>query len=345
MDVQELRALCTLCGPGGFRLIEREILHAVYLHSAGLREVLLRHSQSLLDMEKRGSDETFWRESVAKINTKRRGEESLPTDLSKAFIAMSAIGSLLLFRTSLQEALSNTADRSLPLAFDLLRQAHSRMHPPVPPTAQSLHDPNAKALSAVEQLCADVGLCDLMDTRLVNALSRLTSGRDGDVWNSLPELLGASLAAEEFSQAQYFVAEEGYKNNAQATIYACVGLIAASTAATLPARDATPQGLQAALRRSLQRLVRAVAVSLLTFKPTKQGLLDMGSSTNPAYLLPLYDYLIAATRGMVAHAYLERFFPYSLVRQNFVTLANAQLGASTLMSFGTKFEFEEQKDS
>ena len=59
-----------------------------------------------------------------------------------------------------------------------------------------------------------------------------------------------------------------------------------------------------------------------------------------SYLLPLLDYLLAATKGLVAHAYVERFFPYALVRQNFVALANAQIGALTLKSFGTRTDFD-----
>jgi hypothetical protein len=63
-------------------------------------------------------------------------------------------------------------------------------------------------------------------------------------------------------------------------------------------------------------------------------------SLSQSYLLPLLDYLLAATKGLVAHAYVERFFPYALVRQNFVALANAQIGASTLKSFGTRTDFD-----
>ena len=119
----------------------------------------------------------------------------------------------------------------------------------------------------------------------------------------------------------------------------------------MPAREATPAGLQAALRRTLQRLVRSVALALLNFKPAVKPVsssafssaTDTGAQAQ-SYLLPLFDYLIAATRGMVAHGYLERFFPYSLVRQNFVSLANAQIGASMSKAFATiKFNFEDEQ--
>jgi hypothetical protein len=68
--------------------------------------------------------------------------------------------------------------------------------------------------------------------------------------------------------------------------------------------------------------------------------LSLSDSLLQSYLLPLLDYLLAATKGLVAHAYVERFFPYALVRQNFVALANAQIGASTLKSFGTRTDFD-----
>ncbi len=40
------------------------------------------------------------------------------------------------------------------------------------------------------------------------------------------------------------VAEEGFRNNAQMGAAACVALLCCATAATLPAREATPAGLQ-----------------------------------------------------------------------------------------------------
>ncbi len=43
------------------------------------------------------------------------------------------------------------------------------------------------------------------------------------------------------------VAEEGFRNNAQMGAAACVALLCCATAATLPAREATPAGLQVRL--------------------------------------------------------------------------------------------------
>ncbi len=66
----------------------------------------------------------------------------------------------------------------------------------------SASDSATASLASLEHLCADLGLVHLFDARLCAAVQRLTAGREADAWHCLPELLGATLAAEEFHGAQ-----------------------------------------------------------------------------------------------------------------------------------------------
>ena len=93
--------------------------------------------------------------------------------------------------------------------------------------------------------------------------------------------------------------------------------------ATVEYQKATAE-LNTALVENLQKLLRCVALAMLTVKPPSNPQATPDQAAHILFVMPIMEFFIQATKGLVSHSYVEQFLPYALVRHNYVILSNYQ---------------------
>jgi NCK-associated protein 1 len=194
-DVNELRALATLAGPYGMRVLDRGLLSIVSKHVSQIRDHMVRNQGWLQGLAGRFTEYQLWSETVAKL-----------TGMNELLTHATIVGCVLQFRHLLREALRDVVSEKAPFVFSSVKLAHQHLHD------VSDVDP---AWASMDYLAQDCGLpVGEADHSLRIALQKLkTQPSDVLTWNLLPEIFGMSYVSPRWNTALYQINTEGHTNN------------------------------------------------------------------------------------------------------------------------------------
>jgi len=294
-DIAELKSLCNIIGPYGFKLIDREILKFILQAVNSLKDNVSHNTGCLQELARGYQNEAAATEALRKF--KEGGN----------FVAKAvSIGSALCFRELMQEALRQTVLEKAPLIYNTVNGGFNQyrrntfMAPELLPTDCLAHD------------CGiPVGTSD---QALKKFLAKAIGSADAPLWDLLPYMFAASFTSSNiWREAVYKPGIDGYLNNAHTLARAIFDLIVAFKAITTSTNDEKDIVvlLKAFVDVSSALLLR---MARSASKADKNAPMDMGS------LLIFLDKFVDAASPLLTRDVLETSMPYSLLRNQWKTL-------------------------
>jgi hypothetical protein len=136
-DIVEFRALATVMGPYGFKLIEREILKLILLNVNSLKDFLAANKDILEEFARTYPNEAHLPETLKKIKGNQKTEQFysllMPAALSMSLLDLDnfvlrsiAIGNALHFRDLMHDAIRQISEERIPLIFNTISTAYSQ---------------------------------------------------------------------------------------------------------------------------------------------------------------------------------------------------------------------------
>lgn len=302
-DITELKALCTLAGPYGVRCVDNRLLTLLQQHVGALRDMIKDQVPLLTDLRKRFNERAFWVDKTP----------AFPKQVLDKFFRHSVIiGCVLRFRQLLREGLSEAVREKTPFIWDTVRLAQS-VNPDI--------SQNDARLSALDNLAMDCGLdVKESDHSLRFALQRFkTTPADVQIWSLLPEMYGLCFSIPRWSEAQWAIETEGHVNNAHCAAAAVHTLIAAFN--RMPLKGDVAANVGEAIQSDLERYIKVSSHCILHM-----------NGVDPNYPLPnvmtFVEQFITTSNGRLSLGQLEEYFPFTLLRSNYIRLTQQQSTAA-----------------
>jgi len=296
-DVNELRALVTLCGPYGVRVIDKALLSVVVRSVTVIRDCLIKNQPMLTMLSGRFTEHTLWQESINKL----QHVEVLLTHTT-------VVGCVLHFRKLLRKALASVVNEKMPFLYQNVKLAFKHLHDV---SEVSL------AFAPLDYLSQDVGLdVGEADHSLRLALAKFkTQLSDLVLWNLLPELYGVSYVGARWKSAVYQISEQGYTNNAHCMAECIRALIFTFQRIALKSDNSAKIDFNVRIQHDFENFVRCSAYSLLHMATR-----HVGEPYPVATIMGFLEQFILGSGGRLTLALLEDCFPFTLLRENYIKL-------------------------
>eukprot|EP00456_Euglypha_rotunda_P035399 TRINITY_DN27252_c0_g1_i2.p1 TRINITY_DN27252_c0_g1~~TRINITY_DN27252_c0_g1_i2.p1 ORF type:complete len:339 (-),score=44.67 TRINITY_DN27252_c0_g1_i2:11-1027(-) len=212
-DLNELKALCTLIGPYGVRVIEKELLEVVKANVSTIKDILVRCKPVLEAARGHFTESEHWMAARKKI---------ADTDLDSLILRTTIIGCVLEFRKILHQALRHVIESSVGFIYQTVKLAFDHTHDVIKCTG-----PEFAALDFLANDCGiEIGESDhAMKLTLREYKNQPT---DAALWSLLPEIYGMMMAAPSWktTKSKYVIVAEGHMNNSHTMVTAIHSLIA-----------------------------------------------------------------------------------------------------------------------
>jgi len=298
-DHNELKALCTLIGPYGVRVIDKELLDVIKANVGTVKDILSRVRPVLEPLKGRFTDREAW--NVAR---KRIADGDLDTLIHRSTI----IGCVLAFRNILRQALAHVNQTSVPNIFETVKLAFDHTH--------DIYKSAPTEFEPLDFLASDCGIdVSESDNNLKLTLKEYKqTPADATVWSLLPELYGMAMTAPRWKTAKYTIQVEGHMNNAHTIALTIRSLIANFNIIGVTSME----GVDARIQGDMERFVHCAANSLLHNALTMRA----PSLCNDSMIL-LEQFILQCT-GRLYLSILEECFPFTLIRTNFIRIYEQQ---------------------
>jgi len=298
-DLTELKALVTLVGPYGVRVLDKGLIGLVQFNVNAVREILREYMPTLQTMQGRFNERGFFADAVQKLN--RQGFDRLVRHSV-------VVGCILKFRDLLREALQEVVRQRVPFIFDVVKLAHSQL----PDLSQ-----NDAKLSALDHLAQDCGIdVKEADHALRSALARFkTAPLDITLWGLLPEMYGLSFIIPRWSEAVFDINTEAHLNNAHCMVH-CIHTLIALTNRIMLKGDAPPN-VTDMIQIDLERFVKCAAHTILHCNMTE-------ANYPLANVMVFIEQFITWSNGRLQLGMLEEVFPFTLLRASYIRLSQQQ---------------------
>jgi len=305
-DVNELRALCTLMGPYGLRILENVLMEEINTLVEIIKTSLTSYNGLLITLNKDFSHKDVWEQTSNGFRE---------ADMEVLMTRTTLMGCILNFRVLVRDAQEYVTRNAVPSFYNVINLAW-----------QHVKDTQRQVLLEDSDFGAtvnDAGInCGVGDTTFRSIVSRfMLTATDQKVWQFVPELYATTFRSSRWTSARYEVALGGHNNNAHCIAVAVANLLGAIYY-TLPQERMDSASLaakrEADLTDAFQRLIRCSAYSLL----------HMYSMANFKRTLPhsmvILETLVQSSDGRVDASYLESFFPFTMIRFNVISLFEQQ---------------------
>jgi len=154
------------------------------------------------------------------------------------------------------------------------------------------------------------------DHSLRLALQRFkTTPNDVGLWGLLPEMWGLCFVIPRWNDAPFYIEVEGHVNNAHCMAAAVHQLIA--TFNRMPLKGDVAPNVGEMIQSDLERYIKISSHCVLHM-----------NATDPLYPLPnvmtYIEQLITGSAGRLSLGALEEYFPFTLLRSNYIRLTQLQ---------------------
>jgi len=301
-DVMELRSLCTLVGPYGVKLIDREILKFVLANVNGIKDHVSHNRQMLDELSKVYHNEAAATEALKKAK-----------DVDGFVARAIAIGNALCFREILHEALHLVVEDRVPFIFNNVSTSFNEYR------RNTFMSPE---LLPIDMLASDCGLrVGTADQALKKFLGKAIGSADAPLMDLLPFMFAAAFTSSFWREAQYKPVIEGHTNNVHTLAKSINALIVAFKSITTSNPD------EKEIVKQLSSFVEVSSVLLLRMartpvKQEKYAPIDFPS------IIVFMDKFIQES-PLLTRDSLEHCLPYSLLRSEWKGIYSARAGKAT----------------
>jgi len=297
-----LKSLCSLVGPYGVKLIDREVLKFILSNVNGIKEYLSHNKQALEDLSKNYYNEPACNESLRKLK-----------DVDGFILKSIAIGNALNFRALLREALRQVVEERVPFIYNTVQTGFREYR---------TNTFMANDLLPLDCLALDCGLdVGTADQALKKFLSKAIGAADQPLWDLLPLMYAASFTSTVWKDAQFKAVIEGHLNNAH-TLARCINdLIVTFRSTTTTSVD------EKEIINLLRIFVEVSSVIILRMarapaKQDKHGPIDYPS-------IVIFMDLFVEHSPLLTRDIIENCIPYSLLRNEWKSIYSRTGKAAT----------------
>lgn len=306
-DVSELRALCTLIGPAGVAVIDRQLLKLVQRNAKVVKDVLTANQTVLLNLTGRFTEQSVWLDNIGIIQ-----------HMDQLCAATTNIGCILHFRLLMRAALHEVTSKQSPFIQHAISIAYRAAH-----DNGVICDPR---LSGLDNAASDVGLdVGESDHPLRLALSPLkTTVADMNIFQFLPELFGLMYLAQRWRTASFSIEIEGHTNNNHCMALAIRALLVQFNRIQVKEGVAALE-IEKKISSDIDRFIRSSAFTILHLKALNSKDHNASAGHYPIPMIMIFlEQAITAAAGRVEMSLLEQCFPFTMIRENFIQVYEKQ---------------------
>ena len=306
-DVSELRALCTLIGPGGVAVIDRQLLKLVQRNAKVVKDVLTANQTVLLNLTGRFTEQSVWLDNIGIIQ-----------HMDQLCAATTNIGCILHFRLMLRAALHEVTSKASPFIQHAVQIAYRAAH-----DNGVICDPR---LSGLDNAASDVGLdVGESDHPLRLALSPLkTTVADMNIFQFLPELFGLMYLSQRWRTAAFSIEIEGHTNNNHCMALAIRALLVQFNRIVVK-EGVAALDIEKKISQDIDRFIRSSAFTILHLKALNSKEHNAPANQYPIQMIMIFlEQAIMAAAGRVEMSLLEQCFPFTMLRTNFIQVYEKQ---------------------
>lgn len=305
-DMGELQALCTLIGPAGVAVIDRQMLKLIARNARVVKDILVSNQTVLLNLTERFTEQSVWLDNIGIIQ-----------GMDQLCAATASIGCILHFRLLLRQALNEVVSRASPFVLAAVQIAHRAVH-----DSGVVVDPK---LDGIDRAASDVGL-DVGEAdhplRLILA-SLKTTVADMNLFQYLPELFGLMYLSQRWRSAQFSIEIDGHTNNNHCMAIAIRQLLVQFN--RIQVKDnISPLDIEKKISGDLDRFVRSSAFTILHLKVLNSKENHISSHFPLGMIMIFLEQCIQACAGRVEMNMLETCFPFTMLRTNFIQVFEKQ---------------------
>ncbi|CAN0212276.1 unnamed protein product [Scytosiphon promiscuus] len=286
-DLQELRALCTLLGSGGARLVEKAVLDFVATRVREM-QLMLTAKSAVLEEFREAYATSRWEEALRSVG-------NLDSFVEDAI----AIGNALTLRRLLNEALGSVYEDTMPF----LRKTVDLGCRAVDAGA------GGRGMDAFKRLAGDFGLPFKYEDH--SLLLSLDGCIDTPVWSLLPYAFAASFSSESWRKCEYVSRLGVFKNNEHVIVTTIIDLTKAFF------------GGELAVERALKEYVKTASFVLLRLKMRHHYATEGSSAAGGFKFFCMYAFLdkFVEQCPQVDRSVLEEFIPYALMHAGYLDMS------------------------
>jgi len=279
VDIPELTALATLVGPYGIRVLDQHLLDELYNLAEQLRDVLSQHHKDLKEVES-----SLYSDTVAK------GLDKKFKSLDRLMELSISIGSILVFRKNLHEALEDVVRKNVPIIYNVIHAAHKQYEENIFMDTKFM---------LIDELATDCGMPpNNADSALKIKLSQIAE--NSSVWEIIPVAFAVLLTSGSlWKDCDYNPDLEGWSNNIHLAIDCFNQLVVAIFTVKSSERRACEE--------IYERFAECAAMLLLNMRSTK----GFDKQIDSCYIFA--DKLIRES-PFVKSSVFDELTPYSLLR-------------------------------
>lgn len=312
----ELQALCTLIGPYGVRVLDKTLLTVISTQVGEIKKIIQANASQFSQLESSFTERPIW------ISVRDNA-----TKLDEMVTASSILGSIIRFRMLLRKALAVVIQQHVPSIYEVVKNTHTKIH------NFKRGDPD---FAALDHLANDVGIYSLeSDHALRTTLQRhKTQTSDSTIWNLVPEAFGMAMTSKRWREAKYNVVVAGHNNNVHCVAETIRALVCSFSRLLLPSEQNVDA--DARIQAQYERFLLCASYSTLHMR----ALLKDGDASLP-HVMVFLEQFITGSEGRLTLSTLERCYPYTMLRTNYIQLYEKQ--TKTAYSGGEKFEEDEEE--
>lgn len=301
----ELRALVTLIGPYGVRTIDQHILANTHRHVQQIVKLLDKMRKHCSSLSESFTNIDKWKDTRQKMLNEMSDKTGHGTVMDALCMWTIQMGTALKFRELLHQAQRSIAKEQLPVLYDVVDLAQHYVHS---------DGGSDKGLASFDNLALDLGmeLVEEQDAPLMHAIASALP--QGETVELFPILYAMMFISEKWwKDASYNVEYDGHDNNVHCIVYALKSIFAA--AASLQPNPAYVKPLIA------KYYLEFINLSCYSIQHL-HNLLVKGDSTctNTQNMMVFLEYFVSASNGRLTLMQLEEFFPYTILRANYIDL-------------------------
>jgi hypothetical protein len=290
------------------------------------RCVSFRFERQLETLRKGFSQREVWHDSLAS-----------GSELEEICVTTTRLGCILNFRDLLVSAQEFVIRERVPGIYEANRLAWQQVQDRDTVVANDNADFGYTA--------RDAGInCGLGDTSFRNVVQGfMKTTQDQKLWEYLPELYGAAFRSQRWTSAKFDISVEGHTNNAHCMAAAVSHLLVAVS-------QVAPRTSEELKRIAESKVVGRDMLELITIESFRRfikcaaySVLHMISydkfKRSVPNIMVFLEAAVQASGGRVDMAYLEGFFPFTMIRFNYICLYEQQTKVAAAGTLHEKYVF------
>ena len=295
-------------------MLDNKLLAVVSTQVGEIKKAIQANQVQLATLEAQFTERPIW-----------IGVRDNVTKLDEMVTAASIVGSILRFRILIRKALAVVMQQQIPSIYEVLKNTYTKIH---------IFKRGEPDFASLDSLANDVGIYSLeADHALRTVLQRhKTQPSDSTVWHLVPEAFGMAMTSKRWREATYNVVVAGHNNNVHCVVETIRALICSFSRLLLPSEPVVDA--DARIQSQYERFLLCASYSTLHMRALQKD-------TTLQHVMVFIEQFITGSEGRLTLSMLERCYPYTMLRTNYIQLYEKQ--TKTAYSGGEKLEEDDEE--